>query len=272
MAVGSEQALINHLKSDQSQPSRAGFRSKVILPSKGSRIAAVLRVNEHCPPGFRRKASRISQPTDGSVDKSTLFSVGAMMKPRIGVYLSKRTAARLTTAAKRRRTTKSALVEAAIGHFLDSDDAHDAVTLTDRITELSGQIGQLDRDLGIVSEIVALHARFHLAVTPELPAAKQPGACKLGSARFDEFATQVERRLQRGSSLMQETIDRLGTGRRGPCAGEAGERPQPPTIAIARAPEFSALSRLDEMPEDTAAVREDGSTRNFPTRQRSPLH
>lgn len=194
------------------------------------------------------------------------------MKPRIGVYLSKRTAARLATAAKRRGTTKSALVEAAIDRFLDSDDAHDAVTLTDRLTDLSGQIGQLDRDLGIVSEIVALHARFHLAVTPELPAATQPGACKLGSARFDEFATQVERRLQRGSSLMQETIDRLGTGRTGVCAGEAGEGAQPPTTATAREPQFSAPSRLDVTPEDTAAVREDGSTRNFPMRQRSPLH
>jgi hypothetical protein len=62
--------------------------------------------------------------------------------------------------------TKSALVETAINHFLDSAGANNVTTLTDRVTDLSSQIGQLDRDLEIVSEIVGLHARFHLSVTP----------------------------------------------------------------------------------------------------------
>jgi hypothetical protein len=101
---------------------------------------------------------------------------------------------------------------------------------------LSGQIGQLDRDLGIVSEIVALHARFHLAVTPEFPAATQESACRRGSARFDEFATQIERRLHHGTSLMQETIDRLDST--GPSQSRRSSRravyrrPPPPTNRI----------------------------------------
>ena len=86
------------------------------------------------------------------------------MKPRVGVYLSKRTAARLAMAAKRREITKSALVEAAIDRFLASDDTSEAVMLAGRLADLSGQVDQLDRNLGIVSEIVSLHARFHLAV------------------------------------------------------------------------------------------------------------
>jgi metal-responsive CopG/Arc/MetJ family transcriptional regulator len=46
------------------------------------------------------------------------------MKPRIGVYLSEQMAARLAAAAKRRGTSKSALVEAALAQFLgDNDDA-----------------------------------------------------------------------------------------------------------------------------------------------------
>jgi hypothetical protein len=193
------------------------------------------------------------------------------MKPRIGVYLSKRTAARLTTAAKRRGTTKSALVETALDCFLDSDDTHNAVMLTDRLADLSGQIGQLDRDLGIVSEIVALHARFHLAVTPDLPAATRHSACKLGSARFDEFAAQVERRVQQGTSLMQETIDRLGATTPTVSASDPGEGP-PAVASIAYKPDFSAPSQVDEMREHIAAVREDGSTGNFPAQPRSPVH
>jgi Ribbon-helix-helix protein, copG family len=189
------------------------------------------------------------------------------MKPRVGVYLSKRTAARLTSAAKRRGTTKSAIVEAALNRFLDSDAKSDAVMLTDRLADLSGQIGQLDRDLGIVSEIVAL-----LAVTPELPAATQDSACRRGSARFDEFATQVERRLQRGTSLMQETIERLDPTRPSAFRGGA-ERGSPSVVApAADDPDFSAPSQVEVMPEHIAAVREDGSNANFPMQPRSSLH
>jgi hypothetical protein len=194
------------------------------------------------------------------------------MKPRIGIYLSKRTAARLTSAAKRRGTTKSALVEAALDRFLDSDDRHDAAMLTDRLADLSGQIGQLDRDLGIVGEIVSLHARFHLAVTPELPASTEHSARKLGSARFDEVATQVERRIQQGTSLMQETIDRLDTRRPSVSAGDPREGGPSVAASSVCEPDFSAPSRLDQMPEDTAAVREDGSTGNFQVQPRSPFH
>ena len=184
------------------------------------------------------------------------------MKPRIGVYLSKRTAARLTAGAKRRATTKSALVEAAINRFLDFDDTYDAVVLTDRLADLSGQIGQLDRDLGIVGEIVALHTRFHLAITPELPPATQHSACERGSARFEEFAAQVERRIQRGTSLMQETIDRLGTTGRGVSAGDPAEGER----------DFGVPIPIDQMTDDTAAVREDGSSSNFPVQPKSSLH
>ena len=70
---------------------------------------------------------------------------------------------------------------------------------------MSRQLEQLDRDLRIVNESVALQARYQLAVTPPLPAAALRAACVLGSERFDEFATQVGRRVQLGTSLVQET-------------------------------------------------------------------
>src|SRR5579862_3951997 len=104
------------------------------------------------------------RPTDQSIVRSS--NGVPTMKPRISAYLSKRTAARLTAAAKHRGMTKSALVETAINHYLDAANADNAVALTDCFADLSSQISQLDRDLGIVSEIVGLHARFHLAVIP----------------------------------------------------------------------------------------------------------
>lgn len=136
------------------------------------------------------------------------------MKPRIGVYLSEGTAARLAEAATRPGVTKSALVEAALDRLLGSDeDSSDTATLARQFAAMSGQLEQLDRNLRIVNETVALHARFHLAVTPLLPAALQEAACALGAERFEEFAAQVERRVDRGVPLIQETIDRVSAAR-----------------------------------------------------------
>jgi MFS family permease len=136
------------------------------------------------------------------------------MKPRIGVYLSEGMAARLAEAATRPGATKSALVETALDRWLGSDEAlNDTATLTRQFAAMSGQLEQLDRNLRIVNETVALHARFHLAVTPLLPAAAQEAACSLGAERFEEFAAQVERRVDRGVPLIQETIDRTNAAR-----------------------------------------------------------
>jgi MFS family permease len=138
------------------------------------------------------------------------------MKPRIGVYLSEGMAARLAEAASRPGATKSALVEVALDRMLGSDeDSSDAATLARQLAAMSSQLEQLDRNLRIVNETVALHARFHLAVTPILPATAQGAACALGAERFEEFAAQVERRVDRGVPLIQETIDRTSAARAG---------------------------------------------------------
>jgi MFS family permease len=188
------------------------------------------------------------------------------MKPRIGVYLSERTAARLAAAAKRPGATKSALVETALdGLFGSDDDIDDNVTLA----RLSRQIEHLDRDLRIVSETVALHARFHLTVTPSLPAATQRSACQLGSARFEEFAAQVGRRIEQRTPLMQETIERLDTTRPTVSARDLGEA-EPPGITPTAFEDLSASTRIDEASENTAAVREDGSNDTFPGQHARP--
>ena len=82
---------------------------------------------------------------------------------------------------------------------------------------LSRQLEQLDRDLRIANETAALHARFHLAVTPLLPAAAQGAACALGAERFEEFAAQVGRRVDLGIPLIRETIDRVSATRTALC-------------------------------------------------------
>ncbi|KRR14182.1 ribbon-helix-helix domain-containing protein [Bradyrhizobium valentinum] len=193
------------------------------------------------------------------------------MKPRIGVYLSEQMAARLTAAAKRPGASKSALVEAALAQFLGADDDTDNLSVDHRLTLIGRQLEQLDRDLRIVNETVTLQARYHLAVTPPLPAAALRTACMLGAERFDEFAAQVGRRVHLGTSLMQETIDRIGTTKRDTQASVVGEG-MPAPYSPAQEPDVHASSQLGSNAHNPAAVREGGSLINFPGKAGIPLH
>jgi hypothetical protein len=192
------------------------------------------------------------------------------MKPRIGIYLSEQMAARLTGAAKRPGTSKSALVEAALAQFFGADDDTNDLPVDRQLSMMSRQLEELDRGLRIVNETVALQARFHLAVTPALPAADQRAACVLGSERFDELATQVSRRVQLGTSLMQETMDRLATTKRDTATialGGGTTRTWSPVQKSA----VRTSSLVGDKAESPAAVREGGSLFNFPGKAGIPL-
>jgi len=192
------------------------------------------------------------------------------MKPRIGVYLSEQMAARLTAAAKRPGASKSALVEAALAQFFGSDDDSDNLPVDRRLSLMSRQLEQLDRDLRVVNESVALQARYQLAVTPPLPAAALPAACALGSERFDEFATQVWRRVQSGTSLVHETVDRLGH-KRGTLADGFGKGVAK-TSSPLHEPDHCTSNSVGIDVEHSTAVREGGSLFNFPGKTGLPLH
>ena len=195
------------------------------------------------------------------------------MKPRVGVYLSEQMAARLAAAAKRPGATKSALVEAALDCFLGSDDdVGDTATVAHRLAGLSHQIEQLDRNLRIANETAALHARFHLAVTPLLPAAAQGSACALGAERFEEFAAQVARRVDLGIPLMRETIDRVSAVRADAFARDLAELESLGSRSTVYEPDVPAPTAVDDASGPVAAVREDGSNGGFRGRTGSAFH
>ena len=181
------------------------------------------------------------------------------MKPRVGVYLSEGIAARLAEAAKNPRATKSALVEAALDRFLGSDDdIGDTATVARHLAGLSRQLEELDRNLRIANETAALHARFHLAVTPLMPAGEQGPACALGAERFEEFAAQVGRRVDLGVPLIRETIDRVSAARTTPFTPAEGE-PLGNGATVCE-PGVQASSMADNASGPVAAVREDAAT------------
>jgi predicted DNA-binding protein len=136
--------------------------------------------------------------------------IGRVMKRKICVYVSEELVTRLATAAEKRGATKSGLVGSALDRFLDIREDHDTSSSVDeRLVRMGDQLDHLARELSVVNETVAMHARYHLAVTPALSDTEQPTACRLGAARFDEFAAQVARRVKLGKPLFHETLERL---------------------------------------------------------------
>ena len=70
----------------------------------------------------------------------------------------------------------------ALAQFFGADNDTNNTPVDRRLSLMSrSKLQELDRDLRIVNETIALQARFHLAVTPVLPAADQRAACVLGS-------------------------------------------------------------------------------------------
>jgi predicted transcriptional regulator len=184
------------------------------------------------------------------------------MKRKVSVQLSEQVAERLETAAQEPGASKSAIVEAALDQFLSADTSDDAA-VSRRLNWMSRQLEQLERDLRIVNETVALHARYHLTVTPPLPSAEHRAACALGVERFEVFAAQVGRRVHLGTPLMRETMDRLGTTKPELFAGSI-EKGIPLAAAEPSPERDRPASRVaDKRPEQSAAAQEGGSNPCF---------
>lgn len=192
------------------------------------------------------------------------------MKRKVTVRLPEQIVERLEAAAARQGATKTAIVEAVLDNSLSSgveasEAIKDSATLR-RLNWMSRQLEQLERNLRIVNETVALHARYHLTVTPPLPSSQQPAACALGLERFEAFAAQVGRRVHLGAPLMRETMDRLSAA-----SPElfARDIEQGAPLGARRAQHKAAPIALADEPRFDAVVGEGGSTAGFPDRRES---
>ena len=187
------------------------------------------------------------------------------MKRKISVRLSEQVAERLETAAEHPGATKSAIVEAALERFFGTEaDTVDEFALLQRLDRMSRRLEQLERDLRIANETVALHARYHLTVTPALSDADQDAACILGRERFELFAAQVGRRVHLGTPLMRETMDRLSISNPGLFVHDLAEGAPLGTPPEHDDQEVSASHVVETESEPAAAAEEDGSNGGFP--------
>src|SRR6478752_239873 len=136
------------------------------------------------------------------------------MKPKLSFYLSDNIAKRLALAASRPGSNKSAIVDAALDRFLnpERDQSGDAA-LVRRLDRISRQLGQIDRDLSITAETIALFVRYYLTITPPLPSGDQDAARALGRERFEMFIAQVGKRVVSGGRLVADVMDRVSASK-----------------------------------------------------------
>src|SRR5258708_39994947 len=158
-----------------------------------------------------------------SVDLRPSRKRKASARRKVTVRLSEDVCGRLDVATDRPGVGKSMLVEAALEHFLNPAPSVEAL-MRGRLDDMHARFDDLERDLRMIAETVALHARYHLAVMPPGPESRQREAVILGNERFKVLAEQVDRRVREGRPLMQETI-RLNYAQQDESDQATGERP-----------------------------------------------
>jgi len=178
---------------------------------------------------------------------------------KVTVRLSEGVCGRLDVATDRPGVGKSILVEAALEHFLNPVPSAEAL-LRERLDDIQARFDHLDRNMRMIAETVALHARYHLTVVPPLPESQQREAILLGDERFKVLAEQVDRRVREGRPLIQETIARLSSSEHEELKRDTGVGPN---LEPARKVPNTASERVDFEQTSTASVKAGRGNPNF---------
>lgn len=152
---------------------------------------------------------------------------------KVTIRLSEALHEKLQLAAERPGVGKSMMVEDALDRVLNKTTPVEDL-VGERFDEMRARFDYLERDMRMMAEAVALHARYHLALMPVVPESRQQEAILLGDERFKVLAEQVDRRVRLGQPLLQETINRLKSENPGaptPRAPEQRRNHSTPSVA-----------------------------------------
>jgi MFS family permease len=191
----------------------------------------------------------------------------SLPRRKVTVRLSQELHKRFEVATERPGIGKSMLVETALEQFLHPVSSVEDL-MREQFDDMRARFDRLERDMRMMAETAALHARYHLAVMPPVSQSRQHEAALLGDERFKILAEQVDRRVRDGRPLMQETIERLNSADHGGSASAMGEDtlhdPKPGHNAQKLVTEGVDIERAS-----SAAAEEDGGNSHFHDR---PTH
>jgi predicted transcriptional regulator len=163
------------------------------------------------------------------------------MRQRHALYLSQAMSERLQVVSESHRLSKSQILETALQRYLANDhtaQANDLRNLQQDATSRS--LRRIERDLAIVSELMATFVRYFVTITPPLPESEHAAARALGQIRFEQVIAEIARRMRTDRSLMARVAAKLGepaprTATNSP--GQADENAAPPSEPVPRRPD-----------------------------------
>ncbi len=125
------------------------------------------------------------------------------MKSKHTIRLSPDVARQLAEYASRKRASQAEIVEAALVSFLSPDGSERMeAAFSRRIDRVMRQMEQLDRNVEVGNEALALFVRFWLTANPPLPDSAMASAQAQGKERYDGFVQALARRLDTGERLV----------------------------------------------------------------------
>jgi hypothetical protein len=143
------------------------------------------------------------------------------MKPRVNLRLDATLLARLETAAREQKTTKTEVLEDALRCHLDPDRSRSLENrLIQRMDEFESRLGRLSWAVDLGVETTGHFVLYWLTRTDPIPEGERETAHALGQRRFDYFINQIAKKLRRRRSLVAESLrweQSRGCGIRHPC-------------------------------------------------------
>jgi hypothetical protein len=143
-----------------------------------------------------------------------------MSKPRIKhtFRLPADLARQLADHARAKRVTQVAIVEAALGTFLSPEGTDRLETaLGRRLDRMTRKLDQLEWNVDLSNETLALFIRFWLTNNPPQPDSAQAASQAMGKERWERFVEALMRRMEAGPRLSHELdgeADRSATSSR----------------------------------------------------------
>ncbi|WP_395697412.1 CopG family transcriptional regulator [Methylocella sp.] len=128
-----------------------------------------------------------------------------MKKQRLSIYLDPGNMKLLADYATRREQSRSYIAETAIQSFLSPDAAERQEAATaKRLDQLDRRMTRMERDTGIMVEMLAGFVRAWFEAMPALPEPAPQAARARADERYDAFVDALGRRLAKGPKLRQE--------------------------------------------------------------------
>jgi hypothetical protein len=129
------------------------------------------------------------------------------MKIKIGIYLDEDVARRFRIAARQPGATKSALVNEALRRSLNpATESRPSGEVLGSLTGLAKRLRQMHREMQVMTETLALFARYFLTVTPPPPEQERHEAELVGRKRYEVLIAEIGRRLASDRNLVSEVI------------------------------------------------------------------